>query len=336
MNVGDSGDKERSTSALGVLHDMLGEEIRKLRTADDWKRWLRTAAAFHEYSFRNAVLIAAQRPGATLLGERAAWRYLGRRVVGDENAMRIFAQVFSRATKSVNAAGTVTRRVDHDLAADSETPKVRPGRRLVGFRVAHVFDVSQTDGEPLPKPSAGPVVGRPSARLWEGLATCVEGEGYELLVEPIERQGVDAYTDSERRRIVVSDSLYEERAVTSLAHQVAHMLLHEPDAVAASGSVMCRGMREVEAESVVFVLLTHHGLEADGWTFPYVAGWAASVDSEESERVVQRTGERVLRLARELIDLTSPRTAPEDRMTPTRHLSLVPEPLPPAPDGPVW
>jgi hypothetical protein len=334
MNVADSGDKERATSALGTSHEMLGEEIRKLRTADDWKRWLRTATAFHEYSFRNAVLIAAQKPDASLIGERRMWRHLGRHVPKDENAMQIFAPVFSRSTKAVNDAGVVTRRTDHDLADDSETAKARPGRRLVGFRVAHVWDVSQTDGEPLPKPpSSGPVPGSVPVGLWEGLITCFEGEGYKLSTEPTGRRASHGFTDFEARRIVLVWT-GETRAVASLAHDVAHIMMHDPDAVAASGSVMCRGMREVEAESVAFMLLAHHGLETDGTTFPYVASWAASVDSAEPERVVRRTGERVLRMARMLIDMSSQREAPDGRRTPARHLNLVPDVNSPAPDSP--
>ncbi|ONI79097.1 hypothetical protein BWI15_00180 [Kribbella sp. ALI-6-A] len=320
---------------MDALYEMLVDEIRKLRTADDWKRWLRTASAFHEYSFRNAVLIAAQRPDATLVGGWNTWKHLGRRVVKGQKAIRIFAPVFSRSNKIVTGEKEVTRRTDHELADDSETAKARPGRQLVGFRVAHVWDVSQTAGEPLPKPPGSARLAGPApAGLWEGLATVVEGEGFRLSVESTGRLGRDGFTDFEARRIVVSDSLGEASAVATLAHEVAHMMMHDPDAVAASGSVMCRGMREVEAESVAFILLAHHGLETDGESFPYVAGWAASVDSAEPERVVPRTGERVLRMARELIDLTSQRADARGRRTPARHLSLVPEVAAPTPDGP--
>jgi hypothetical protein len=335
MNGADSRDNEGFTSGLGALHEELGEELRRLRTADDWRRVLRTAAAFHQYSFRNVVLIAGQRPGSTLLGERDTWRYLGRRVLEDENALRIFAPIFSRSSKAVDEAGVVTRRTDHELATDSETARVRSGRRLVGFRVAHVWDVSQTEGEPLPK-LAGPerVVGHVPVGLWEGLATWVEAEGFQLSVQPIWRAGVEGFTAFETRQIVISDSLGDLRAVETLAHQVAHVRMHDPGAVAASGSVMCRGMREVEAESIAFVLLAHYGLEADGETFPYVAGWATAVEGAEPERLVRRTGERVVRMARDLIDLTSERMKLEGRKTPVRHVNLVPEADEPAPGAP--
>jgi hypothetical protein len=335
MNVADSGTTEGASSTVDSLHEMLIEEIRKLRTADDWKRWLKTAAAFHEYSFRNAILIAAQRPEATLVGGWSTWKQLGRNVSKGEKAIRVFAPVFSRSKKVVDDKGATARRVDLELADDSETAKKRSGRRLVGFRVAYVWDVSQTNGEPLPKPpAAARLVGPAPTGLWEGLATCVEGEGFRLSVEPTKRPGVDGFTDFEARRIVVSDSLGEAAAVSTLAHEVAHMRMHDPDTVASSGSVMCRGMREVEAESVAFILLAHHGMETDGDSFPYVAGWAASVDKKEPERVVQRSGERVLRMARELIDLTSSYRVLAGRKPPARHLTLVPGAEAPLPDGP--
>ncbi|GAB3823093.1 hypothetical protein GCM10028799_39020 [Kribbella italica] len=335
MDSADSGKTEVPASTVDSLHEMLIEEIRKLRTADDWKRWLKTATAFHEHSFRNAILIAAQRPDATLVGGWSTWKHLGRNVSKGEKAIRVFAPVFSRSKQVVDDKGAIARRVDLDLADDSETAKRRPGRRLVGFRVAYVWDVSQTNGEPLPKPPASArLVGPAPTGLWEGLATCVEGEGFRLSVEPIKGSVGDGFTDFEARRIVVSDSLSEAAAVSTLAHEVAHMRMHDPDAVAASGSVMCRGMREVEAESVAFILLAHHGLETDGDSFPYVAGWAASVDKAHPERVVQRSGERVLRMTRELIDLTSSYGVLAGRKPPVRHLSLVPGADAPAPDGP--
>jgi hypothetical protein len=230
-----------------------------------------------------------------------------------EKAIKIFAPVFSRSAKT-HAEGNqqATTWVIHELADETAT-SIPKGSALVGFRVASVWDVSQTGGEPLPQPpTVGPVVGTAPAGLWDKLADQVKTAGFQLSVEPTRMVGTEGYTDHLAGRIVISDSLDEVTAVARLAHEVAHMMMHSPEKIAAAGSVMCRGMREVEAESVAYMLLAHHGLRTDGSSFPYVTGWAATVDKDEPERVVQRTGQRVMVVAHKLIESTSAEPVPDE------------------------
>jgi hypothetical protein len=145
------------------------------------------------------------------------------------------------------------------------------------------------------------------------LAHEVASARFELSREPMRSEDVEGYTNYQERRVVVADHLDDVTAVARLAHEVAHMSMHQPDDVATAGSVMCRGIREVEAESVAYVLLAHHGLTTGGSSFPYVAGWAATVDSAEPEKVVQQTGQRVVHAARKLIDSTSQQLKPANR-----------------------
>lgn len=302
----------QSGSPAADLHKVLMREIRNLRTADEWKRWLGVAAVFHQYSFRNAVLIAMQMPQATSVAGWSTWKKLGRHVMKGEKAIKILAPIFSRSQKAQNEAKEASTWVIHELA-DASAGSVPKGSRLVGFRVTNVWDVSQTAGEPLPRPpGVGPVVGSAPAGLWDKLADQVKAYGFHLSVEPTRMVGTEGYTDHLAGRVVVSDSLDEVTAVARLAHEVAHMMLHSPEEIEAAGSVMCRGMREVEAESVAFVLLAHHGLRTDGSSFPYVTGWAATVDKDEPERVVQRTGQRVMVVAHKLIEATSVQFEPDE------------------------
>jgi len=94
-------------------------------------------------------------------------------------------------------------------------------------------------------------------------------------------------------------------AVARLAHEVGHMRMHSAEEVAGAGSITCRGVREVEAESIAYIVLAHHGLKTGGSSFPYVASWASTVDQNEPEKVIQTTGARVVSVARELIESTS-------------------------------
>jgi hypothetical protein len=101
--------------------------------------------------------------------------------------------------------------------------------------------------------------------------------------------------------VVVDDRLNDADAVATLAHEVAHMLMHDPSDFDSSTTRSCRGVREVEADSVAYQISAHHGLETGKASFPYVATWATRSDKEEPERVVQETGERVISAARRVI-----------------------------------
>ncbi|MEV5961462.1 ImmA/IrrE family metallo-endopeptidase [Kribbella sp. NPDC051952] len=116
--------------------------------------------------------------------------------------------------------------------------------------------------------------------------------------------GSEGFTDYDAKIIVVADHLDDFTAIARLAHEVGHMRLHSaPDGIGA-GSEMCRGTREVEAESVAYIVLAHHGLSIETSSFDYVAGWAALVDPEDPGSVIKATGSRVVNAARPLIGST--------------------------------
>jgi hypothetical protein len=282
------------------LQARIEAEVRRLRSGDDWKRWLKAAALFHEYSFGNVLLIQLQRPDATRVAGYGVWQKLGRQVTRGETGISILAPRWSRKTDDAD-------RDDHAKPPDQEPKgaKTGGGRRLIGFRSTAVFDISQTSGEPLAlPPTPQPVVGQIPSGLWEALAQEVSNAGFALIREKTWELSVEGYTDHESRKVVIATHLDDVTAVARLAHEVAHMRMHSAREVTAAGSIMCRGTREVEAESVAYVVLAHHGLEIDGSSFAYIAGWAATVDRKAPEKVLQATGRRVVETAKQLIDST--------------------------------
>lgn len=318
---------------LETLHDRLTEQIAALRTGTDWQRWLSVAARFHNYSFNNVLLIAAQRPGATAVAGYEAWKALGRQVDKGERGIQILAPIVRRASSSDMAGDdTTTSGTAADTTAGSNDSGQTTGsgsapRRVAGFRVAHVFDVDQTSGEPLPeRPSPVLLAGQAPPGLWDVLAAQVQARGFELERGPCLGGAANGVTNYGTRTVTVRADVDDAQAVKTLAHELAHVLLHDPTGPATtadptdpteptsaqptSSAGHCRSRIEVEAESVAFLVTSSHGLDSGAYTFPYVAGWAGSVDAIEPETVVRATGQRVLTAAHAILTATEDLHAP--------------------------
>lgn len=276
------------------LHRVLEAEVRNLRTGKDWMRWLDAAALLPTYGFGNLVLITLQMPQASWVAREHAWQRLGRRVM-KQRGIRILAPI-----RSQTSMGAALEQANERAGADG-----RVHDQVIGFRVDTVYDVTNTVGPPIVMPAMpAPSAHRVPHGLWDALAHEVSASDFTVSVRPT-GDASDGYTDYEGREIVIANHLDDVTAVARLAHEVGHMRLHSAPDVAGAGSVMCRGVREVEAESVAYIVLAHHGLSTEASSFDYVAGWAALVDPKEPERVIKATGARVVNASRQLIDSTS-------------------------------
>jgi DNA primase len=306
------------TAKLDALHGTLTEQIAALRSGQDWQRWLAVAARFHNYSFNNVLLIGAQRPGATAVAGYEAWKALGRQVDKGERGIQILAPVVRRTAPAeppaAEAGGSPT---SHQTGDDPPDGASAAGpRRVAGFRVAHIFDVSQTSGAPLPeRPIPRLLAGQAPAGLWDVLAEQVHARGFALERGPCLGGVANGLTNYLTRTVTVRADVDDAQAVKTLAHELAHVLLHDPTAAAAAGDPgapgaavdsagHCRGRVEVEAESVAYLVTASHGLDSGAYTFPYVAGWAGSVDAVTPETVVRSTGQRVLTAAHAILTAT--------------------------------
>lgn len=269
------------------LHRVLDAEVSKLQTASDWSRWMDVAALFPTYGFGNLVLINLQMPQASWVARAQQWEQLGRRV---KTAQAI------RILKPIRVPTAVAAAREHARIAGSVEDQV------IGFRVGVVYDVSATVGPPIHLPRRPVAPDATVARgLWDGLAQDAAADGFAVDVRPT-GDASEGFTDYGASRIVIADHLDDFRAVARLAREVGHVRMHsptDPDSGAA-----CMGTREVEAESVAYVLLAHHGLSIDAESFGYIAGWARQVDPNEPGTVIKATGARVVNTARQLIDST--------------------------------
>jgi antirestriction protein ArdC len=269
--------KSRSASAsFDDAHRRLVAAVDGLVAGEDWRQMLEVARRFHAYSTCNVFLILVQRPDATRVAGYRTWATVGRQVRRGEKGIAILAPLVSRA-----------RPVDAREEADEpELVQV-----LRGFRVVHVFDLSQTEGDPLVEVAPTLLTDGAPGELWETLAAQVASAGFAL--QRGDCGPANGVTDFLDRTVTVRDDVAGAQASKTLAHELAHVLLH--DTAEHRG---CRGVAEVEAESVAYLVCSHAGITADTYSFPYVARWSGG-DLE----LVRSTAERVVTCARRIIDL---------------------------------
>ena len=265
---------------LRRIHDRLAAAVQELTHSDSWRRMLTVAARLPSYSPHNLLLIASQRPDATRVAGYTDWRKLGRQVRKGERGIAILAPMRYRASDGGDRDATATTMSNADDTANERRQVLR------GFRVVHVFDIAQTEGPPLPEVRPHLLQGQAPEGLWDALARQVRDAGFTLTRDDC--SPANGVTDRLASRVTVRADLPDAQAVKTLAHELAHVMLHGPDAPAS----MTRGRAEVEAESVAYLVTTAHGLDPADYTVPYVTGWA-----DGQVGLVLDTAERVLSTA---------------------------------------
>jgi DNA primase len=289
---------------LEELDSRLADQIAQLTSGADWQAWLRLAARFHAYSFSNTLLIHAQRPDATRVAGYRAWQSLGRQVQKGQRGIQILAPITRRdAADSAGEEGSSQPEAD---ATDGDAER-RQGRHVVGWRVTHVWDVSQTSGAPLPeRPKPNLLhVQAPEGAL-DALVAQIETAGF--AVQRGDCAGANGYTHFAQRVVRFRDDIDDAHALKTLAHELGHVVLHDPGREDRT-TRNCRGVAEVEAESVAYLVCAHVGVETGDYTFPYVAGWADQADGRDPATVVAATGQRVLSAANSIVERLDTKTS---------------------------
>lgn len=252
-------------TTLNDLHDRLMVELAQLTSGEDWTRMLAAARKFHRYSASNTMLILAQRPDATRVAGFGTWKKLNRSV--------------RKGAKGIAVLAPCTYRTSEDDEAE---------QRLRGFKVAHVFDISDTDGEELPVVMPQLLSGDGAEDLWGVVSSIVEDEGY--LIERSDCRPANGVTNFSTKTVTIRPDLEGAQALKTLCHELGHI-------VAQHQANNDRERSEVEAESIAYLICGSHGLDSGDYTFPYVAGW-----SNGDLATVRGTADKVLRLAREVLE----------------------------------
>ena len=286
---------EARQATLDKLHTQLSDGILVLNDPQAWQAWLKFSSQFHRYSFGNSLLIMLQDPQATHVAGYQAFKAMGRQVRRGETGIKVLAPITRRELR-LDDAGQPVR-------DDQGRPVNRT--QVVATKPVTVFDIRQTDGPPLLDPKIGEAVlltGQAPAGLWDRLQGLLGERGFDV------RRGADlggpnGYTDFGQRLVMVRDDVDDAQAVKTLAHETGHVLLHQDQ-----GSRDCRGIVEVEAESVAYMVTSAHGLDSSQYTFNYVAGWALNAATEQRDLadILRSTGQRVIGAADLILQTTQP------------------------------
>ncbi len=235
--------------------EQVERSVRELLSSDGWRRWAETRARFHSYSMGNCMLIAMQCPEATQVAGFKAWQQLGRQVRKGERGIHIMAPMSIK---------------DRDDSGE-ETGEVR-----TFFRTVSVFDVAQTDGEPLPEAPREPITGDSHAHYLDPLKDLARSMGV-AVYEYAPTSEAQGFYDAKGKRIVISTELAPNGKVRTLVHELAH-------AHGITYKDYSRGEAEVIVETAATIVCGSLGLDTSGESIPYIAGWGEDGDLEAIKR----------------------------------------------------
>lgn len=253
------------------LIEQLREGVADLTTSEGWAAHLAVQAKFHRYSWRNCELIVMQCPNASHVAGFDAWRHMDRHVVKGSKAIWILAPMIAK---------------DRDTGDST----------VRGFKAVPVFDISQTDGEPLPADPCALLAGSDGG-IYPALVAFANALDYEVVDRTADELPPDAngLCQFECRRISIRVDREPAQRAKTLAHEIGHAILHDPKS---RPDAMTRDLIELEAESVAFVVCAALGLVTDDYSFGYVATWvgADKVDAaiKAAASRIQKTADRIL------------------------------------------
>ena len=269
---------QNSAERMKEITDRLETGIQELFESERYKAYLTTMSKFHSYSFNNTLLIAMQ--GGQLVAGYNKWRDdFHRNVKKGEKAIKILAPAPFKAKKEVQKLDAQGRPV---MGKDGKPVTEVQEIQVPAFKIVSVFDVSQTEGEPLPSIGVEELTGSVE-RYGEFFKALEQTSPVPIGFEDIPG-GSHGYYHLTEKRIAIQEGMSELQTLKTAIHEIAHSKLHAIDPEAPAIEQADRPdsrTREVQAESVAYAVCQHYGLDTSDYSFGYVAGWSSGKDLKE-------------------------------------------------------
>ena len=272
---------EKPAEKLKEITDRLEQGIAELFDSERYKEYLKVMSKFHNYSFRNTVLIAMQKPDASLVAGFSAWKNnFERNVKKGQKGIKIIAPSPYKIKQEMQKIDPHTQKpiIGKDGKPVTEEKEVT----IPAYKVVSVFDVSQTEGKELPDIAVDELTGDVD-RYKDFFAALEKTSPVPIAFENIEG-GSHGYYHLEDKRIAINEGMSELQTLKTAIHEIAHAKLHDIDLNAPKDEQqphVDRRTREVEAESVAYTVCQHYGLDTSDYSFGYVAGWSSGRELSE-------------------------------------------------------
>lgn len=273
-------DAKTEKQKVQEITEKLEQGIKELFESEKYKTYLNTMSKFHNYSFNNTMLIAMQKPDATLVAGFKAWqKNFDRHVKKGEKGIRILAPAPYKIKEEQEKLDPVTGEIMLDKNGMPITEEVEI--KIPAFRVVPVFDVSQTDGKELPDIGVNELLG--SVEDYEDFMQALT----EVSPVPITYEDIDGdakgYFHTTDHRIALQEGMSQSQTVKTFIHEVAHAKLHDREQNQDIDAILDkdRNTKEVEAESVAYTVCQHFGIDTSDYSFGYIAGWSSDRDMKE-------------------------------------------------------
>ena len=270
---------DKPAEKLKEITDRLEQGITELFDSERYKEYLQVMSKFHNYSFNNTLLIAMQKPDASLIAGFNAWKNnFGRNVMRGEKGIRILAPSPYKIRQEVEKKDPQTGKTvtDSNGKPVTETKEIQ----IPAYKVVAVFDVSQTEGRELPSISANELTG--DVEQYEDFFAALEKTSpVPMGFEKIEGTA-HGYYHLEEKRIAIDEGMSQLQNLKTAIHEIAHTKLHDIDLNAPEQPDRPdRRTREVQAESIAYTVCQHYGLDTSDYSFGYVAGWSSGRELAE-------------------------------------------------------
>ena len=272
---------EKPAEKLKEITDRLEQGITELFDSERYKEYLRVMSKFHNYSFNNTLLIAMQKPDASLIAGFNSWKnQFQRNVKKGEKGIKIIAPSPFKIKQETEKIDPQTQKpvIGRDGKPVTEEKEIT----IPAYKVVSVFDVSQTEGRELPNIAVDALTGDVE-QYKDFFAALEKTSPVPMGFEKIE-SGAHGYYHLEDKRIALDEGMSELQTLKTAIHEIAHAKLHDIDLNAPKDEQqprVDRRTREVEAESVAYTVCQHYGLDTSDYSFGYVAGWSSGRELAE-------------------------------------------------------
>ncbi|MGG6494326.1 UNVERIFIED_CONTAM: YodL domain-containing protein [Bacteroidetes bacterium 56_B9] len=272
---------EKPAEKLKEITDRLEQGITELFDSERYREYLRVMSKFHNYSFNNTLLIAMQKPDASLVAGFSAWKNnFGRNVIKGQKGIKIIAPSPYKVKQEMKKIDPHTQQpiIGKDGKPVTEEKEIT----IPAYKVVSVFDVSQTEGRELPDIAVNELTGDVE-RYRDFFAALEKTSPVPIGFEQIPGSS-HGYYHLEDKRIAIDEGMSEIQTLKTAIHEIAHAKLHDIDLNAPENEQqprIDRRTREVEAESVAYTVCQHYGLDTSDYSFGYVAGWSSGRELSE-------------------------------------------------------